>query len=227
VTILAITGTDTGVGKTVIGCAISAALVARGVRVGVMKPAETGLGDSGQSDAELLARSANCDLDLRLIRPYAFEPPLAPLSASRLAGTEIRLDVIESAAREIQSSHDRVLVEGAGGLLVPLAADLDYATLFSRLGARLLIVARNKLGTVNHTLLTLRVARSTGLDVVAIVLRDDREPADPSALTNGALLAELASPTPVIRFPWIEDIGDRHALAHAGESSGIMEYVTQ
>lgn len=227
--IVAITGTDTGVGKTVVGCALAASLVARGLRVGVMKPVETGIAaDDAASDAHALMRAARTDLDVTLVRPYTFGPPVAPLVAAREAGVAIDPSRIHSALGQIAHSRDHVIVEGAGGLLVPLTTHLDFAGLFRGMGARLLIVAHNRLGTVNHTLLTLRVARGAGLGVVAIIVHDTPPVfADPSASTNAGVIAELASPTPVVRFPWVADIDDRNALVDAVNTSGLVEYVIQ
>jgi dethiobiotin synthetase len=226
-TIIGITGTDTGVGKTVVACAIAAALVGRGARVGVMKPVETGVArEATTSDAHALAGAAGSADDLELIRPYSFEPPVAPILAARLAGVEIEYARLDRALAAIAQSRDFIVVEGAGGLLVPLSATLDFAGLFSRFGAKTIVVARNRLGTVNHTLLTLRASRGAGLDVVGVVVHDDApEGVDEASLTNASLLAELAAPVPVFRFPWVASVDDRDDLVIAAEHSGMMEIV--
>lgn len=225
--IIAVTGTDTAVGKTVVGCALAAALVERGTRVGVMKPVETGVANGAStSDAHALARAAHCTEDLELIRPYTFVPPLAPMAAARQAGVEIEYERLETALGAIAHERDFVIVEGAGGLLVPLTANLDFATLFSRFGARTIIVARNRLGAVNHTLLTLRAAHGAGLDVVAVVVHDEApEFTDEASRTNAALLTELTAPVPVFGFPWITHVDDRDGLVTAVEHSGMIEHL--
>jgi dethiobiotin synthetase len=226
-TVIAITGTDTAVGKTVVACAVAAALVGRGARVGVMKPVETGIsnGTTG-SDAHALAKAARCTDPLELIRPYAFAPPLAPMLAARHAGVEIEYARLDGALRAIARSRDFVVVEGAGGLLVPLAASLDFGVLFSRFGAKTIVVARNQLGAVNHTLLTLRAAHGTGLDVIAVVVNDTApEFTDEASRTNASLLAELTAPVPVFRFPWVADVDDRDDLVRAVQHSGMIEHV--
>src|ERR1043165_8877406 len=118
-TVIAITGTDTGVGKTVVACALSAALADRGIRVGVMKPVETGIADGAEaSDAQSLASAARCDEAIERIRPYSFTAPLAPILAAREAGTAIDLGRIENAFHGMAPSYDVIILEGAGGLMV-------------------------------------------------------------------------------------------------------------
>jgi dethiobiotin synthetase len=226
---IAITGTDTGVGKTVVACAVVAALAHRGTRVGVMKPVETGIDDRApDSDAKALSAAAGVTDDERTVRPYVFAPPVAPLVAARMAGVEIDIGAVEAALATLEGRYEHVVIEGAGGLLVPLTRETDFAGLFGRLGARLVVVARNRLGTVNHTLLTLRAAREAGLQVGAVVLNDDAPDArDSSSRSNFDLISELAAGTPVIRFPWISDVRERAALARAAEISGIIDHVIQ
>ena len=221
---IGITGTDTGVGKTVVSCALAAALAIRGARVGVMKPVETGVGkEFDPSDASLLAWAAQSHDDRSLVCPYRFPAPLAPLTAARLAGAVIDLDRLDGAFQGIGNDCDIVLVEGAGGLLVPITETCTFATLFSRWRLSLVVVAANRLGVVNHVLLTLRAAQSSSLNVSAIVLHNAGPvAADDSAVGNAALLAELVDGVPVVQFPWIEAVADRHVLARAAEESGLV-----
>lgn len=219
---LGITGTDTGVGKTVVACALAAALRDRGARVGVMKPVETGVTDgNGGSDAELLRLAAGSRDALEAVRPYVFPDPLAPLAAARRAGTAVDLAVLDRAFATVSADRDAVLVEGAGGLLVPITGGADFATLFTRWRLGVVIVAPNRLGVVNHVLLTLRAARGSGLDVRAVVLVDPRDGADPSADGNGALVRELGDGVHVLSFPRVERATDPTVLARAGIESGL------
>lgn len=170
---LFVSGTDTGVGKTVVACALVRALGARGIDVGVMKPVETGVGDAGPLDAQALRAAARVDDSLDLICPLRFPLPAAPSVAARAAGCTIDPGAIHEAFSMLQKRHDLVIVEGAGGLLVPLfqgPGGLDMAGLASALDLPVLLVARACLGTINHTLLSVELIRSRGLDLAGVVI---------------------------------------------------------
>lgn len=160
-----VAGTDTGVGKTTISVGLVAALATRRRRVAVMKPCETGRGD----DAERLVAASGRKLDLALVRPYAFDLPAAPEIAARRARSRVDLGRIEHAYAQLRADADVTVVEGAGGLLVPLADGITNADLIARLDLPLLLVARTRLGTINHTLLTAEVARRRGLRLLGVV----------------------------------------------------------
>ena len=172
---LFVTATDTGVGKTVLSAALLAAMAAAGERVRAYKPAVTGLEDeeeiaargSWPADHELLAAVAG--MTPEEVSPLRFGPAVSPHLAAELAG--VRIDPAELVAAARAGEPERTLiVEGVGGLLVPLADDYTVCDLAVALGLPLLIAARPGLGTINHTLLTLRVARAAGLDVRSVVL---------------------------------------------------------
>ncbi len=173
---LFVTGTDTDVGKTVVTGALAAGLAARGQAVGVMKPAASGAqpGPAGQllaDDATFLLRAAGLGEAWRdLVSPYVFRAPLAPAVAAAEEGRVVSANVIERAYRALQQQFSPVLVEGAGGLAVPLAESLLVADLAGRLQLPLVVVANPRLGTVNHTVLTVEYARSRGLRVAGVVL---------------------------------------------------------
>jgi dethiobiotin synthetase len=163
-----VTGTDTGVGKTVVAAGIAAGLRARGVAVGVMKPVAAG----GRGDADLLRRASGADDDLGLINPACLRRPLSPNVAAQLEGVSIDVAGIEQAAYHLSQRHDLLIVEGAGGLLVPIRDDFSVADLALRLGLPLLIVARRGLGTINHTLMTIECAKGRGIAVAGVVYND-------------------------------------------------------
>jgi len=169
-----ITGTDTGVGKTVATAALGLALRARGVDVGVMKPIETGAplvnGRRVGEDAETLRRLIAPNDSIEDVNPYALTLPAAPSAAAKAEGVLIDLGVIREAHARLDARHEIVLIEGAGGLLVPIDAKTMMADLALSLGAPLVVVARMRLGTINHTLLTLREAERRGLPVLGVVL---------------------------------------------------------
>jgi len=155
---LFITGTDTGVGKTVIAAAIARCLRERGYRVGVCKPVATGAqwqnGLLLSSDTVLLAQASGLADRLHEITPYVFAEPCAPSVAARHAGRSLSLDDILDAVRRWSSHCDILLVEGIGGLLCPLTEQASVADLAHDLQLPILVVARTRLGTLNHTLLT-------------------------------------------------------------------------
>jgi dethiobiotin synthetase len=172
--VVLVTGTDTGVGKTWVGCGLVRALRASGRRVAVRKPAETGCarrdGELFPADAAALRAAAGEEEALATICPIRFEEPLAPAVAAERAGVAIDPAAI---AREIGATARRVdvvVVEGAGGLLVPLSWRYAYADLAADLGAKLLVVVAARLGAINHTLLTLEVAAARGIAVAGLVV---------------------------------------------------------
>jgi dethiobiotin synthetase len=161
VSTLFVTGTDTHVGKTFVACALIAALRARGLRVAVMKPIETGVRE--QPDDALALRSAAADpAPLDTICPIRLRAPLAPSVAARLEGRTIDPDDLARRIKARAADADLLLVESAGGLLVPIAGTFTMADLASRRALPVLIVGANRLGTVNHMALTARVAASLG-----------------------------------------------------------------
>lgn len=200
---LMITGTDTGVGKTHVGCALVHALRARGLDVGVMKACETGveapwppLAAAGEalppgSDAEALQRASGCTAPLTDILPAALEVPAAPLAAARVAGVELDVEALEASFGRLRAAHDVTLVEGAGGLLVPITDDVNYADLARRLALPVVVVARTGLGTLNHTRLTELAVRGAGLELLGIVLDNPDGPVPDSDRANLAVLADM------------------------------------
>ena len=190
---LFVTGTDTGVGKTFVTGGLARLLCSRGLRVGVMKPIETGCARHGDdlvpSDAWQLMTAAGGQQDLSSVCPYRFEAALAPDVAARLEGCTIEPEVIQSRFQAIASSHDVVLVEGAGGLLVPIRGRYTMADLAVDLGLPMLVVTASRLGAVSHTLLTLAHAQSRDLTVAAYVLNQLSRETDDAMSTNADLLA--------------------------------------
>jgi dethiobiotin synthetase len=170
---LFITGTDTAVGKTFVTCALARGLRVAGIDVGVMKPVETGVPASGPEDARQLIRAAAVDDDLDLVCPIRYAMPAAPeaAAAGEAPGTHsTSIDRIGSAFATLSSRHAFMLVEGAGGILVPFDEKTTMASVAKQLELPVLIVARASLGTINHTLLTLEACSTRGLEVVGVVL---------------------------------------------------------
>jgi dethiobiotin synthetase len=208
---LFVTATDTEVGKTAVACALAHALKAAGLDVGVAKPVQSGAlaGDPG-GDAALLRAAAGAEDAPEEICPFSFEAPLAPLVAARLVGRSLELDAVVSAVEAVAARHEVILVEGAGGLLVPVGEDWTIADLAARLDLPLVVVARAGLGTVNHTLLTICEARRRGLDIAGVVLNGRRPDTDRSVDTNPTLIEQFGAVPVLGVVPWLE--ADRIAL---------------
>ncbi len=196
-----VTGTDTGVGKTVATAALGLALREAGVDVGVMKPIETGAvrrdGPRVGEDAAVLRRLIAPDDPPEDVNPIALELPAAPSAAAKHAGTVIDLGRIREAYGRLAARHGRLLVEGAGGLLVPIDAKTTMADLALALGAPLVVVARQRLGTVNHTLLTLREADRLGCRVLGVILNAWDPAGAPLSEADALNLEELRERLPV------------------------------
>lgn len=165
-----VTGTDTGVGKTIITAAIAYNLTQAGRKVAVMKPVQTGTIVSGPTDLEFVQKVVGEDSALAISCPYAFPDPVAPLVASMLSGERIDIELIKSTYNDLIEQNDTVIVEGAGGLLVPILEDYFMSDLALDLNLPIVIVARPNLGTLNHTLLTLESAKRKGLQIAGIVI---------------------------------------------------------
>ncbi|HZX15083.1 MAG TPA: dethiobiotin synthase [Thermodesulfobacteriota bacterium] len=186
-----VTGTDTGVGKTIISAALALTLKQSGNKVAVMKPVQTGTDLGGYLDIEFIQSVIETNYPLDNVCPYRFSHPLAPLVAANLVGERIDLERIKSCYHKLASIHDTVIVEGAGGLLVPLTDNYLMSDLASNLGLSLIIVTRPSLGTLNHTLLTVESAKARGLKVMGIVI--NQFPSYPG-------LAERTNPELILRM---------------------------
>jgi len=208
---LFVTATDTGVGKTEVTCALLRDARARGLDAVGMKPAQSGVVPGEPSDAERLARASDGAEALEVVCPYSFAAPLAPAVAARVEGKEISFARIVDGARALAARHDAILVEGAGGLLVPLTDRETYADLAAALGLPVLVVARAGLGTVNHTALTVEALRRRGLAVAGIVMNRTTPTDDPSVPHNAGEIARLTGIAPAALLPFVPDIDAREA----------------
>ncbi|WP_373059555.1 dethiobiotin synthase [Gemmatimonas sp.] len=223
-----VTGTDTGIGKTVVTCALAARARALGRRVAAMKPIESGIverpvsGSGLASDADRLRAACGSTLPMSVLRPYVLEEPLAPMIAAARANITIDFGVLDMALAQVEHDADVVLVEGAGGLLVPITATVSYLDLFARWRLPLLLVAGNKLGVLNHVLLTVRAAEAAGVPVRAIVLTALSEcDATVAEATNYDALVSLLPHFTILRLPWIDRLDDLDALAAAADVGGL------
>jgi dethiobiotin synthetase len=198
-----ITGTDTGVGKTFLAAGIVRALRAQGIDVGVMKPVETGCrirdGKLIPKDAMTLMRSAAVKDPLDLVNPYRFQAPLAPMVAAQHEGITIEIRKIKEAFRLLAKRHEFMVVEGAGGIMVPLSLRYSYLDMAADMGLPVLIVARPGLGTINHTLMTIAMLKNRGVKVSGIVINH--------AIDRKEGLAEKTSPDVIKIISGVDIIG--------------------
>lgn len=175
---LFVTGTDTDVGKTTVAAGLAGALKNRGCSVGVMKPVQSGAGiRKGRlysQDAELMARAIGCEDEEELVCPVLLKEALAPSIAAEMEGKTIDIELIKNAFMELERRHDLVIVEGAGGIAVPLKDRYLISDLITCLGLPAIIVARAGLGTINHTFLTVEHARKRGIAIIGVVVNNYR-----------------------------------------------------
>jgi dethiobiotin synthetase len=205
-----ITGTDTAVGKTMVTAALAAWLCAEGYDVGVMKPVHTGCRNPRSRpppDSAVLMRAARARDPVKLVTPCRLRQPLSPLAAARAEGRSIDLRRLRIAYRTLTRRHQIVLVEGVGGLLVPLTATFTVADLVAEWALPVILVARAGLGTLNHTLLSIEAARRRRITIGGIILNQTCRTAgrrrDPSAAGNGPLLRELTGLPVVGPLPYL------------------------
>jgi dethiobiotin synthetase len=216
-----IAATDTEVGKTLIAAGLVVALQDQGIDVGVMKPLESGAPSFESApiprDAFYLKEIAGVQDDLHLINPYCFQAPLAPGVAAEREGVEVDLQRIKSAYEELKGRHQFMVVEGAGGLLVPIARGVLLPELIKLLDLPLLVVARSTLGTINHTLLTLSYCQGEGLDVKGLIINKSTPDADPAEDDNPQLITHFSRAPLWGSFPYLRDCagvkGNRDFLA--------------
>ena len=197
-----ITGTDTGVGKTHVNAALLAALRARGANAAPMKPVETGVGPDHTSDLDRALSASELEPgpdDYAAMAPYRFPLPASPHLAAEEADTVIEPSRILAAAELLGRHYDPLLIEGAGGLLVPITRDYSTLDLCRELDAVIIVVARPSLGTLNHTWLTYRCLVDAGLRPLGVVVNAADEAADgPVVEDNLRTIGEIVSPCPVV-----------------------------
>jgi dethiobiotin synthetase len=212
---LFIAGTDTGVGKTVVGCALLRAASQRGRRLVPFKPAETGI-DPEPLDALRLHAAAAAPVPAARVCLYPLRLPAAPQAAADLEGVTISIDPILQRAAELATAGDGLLVEAAGGLLVPYAPGLTGADLAGHLGLPVLLVARAALGTINHTALSVAELRRRQLPIAGILLVQTQAAHEPHEQTNAPLIQQLTGLAPLGILPHLpRPDADPDALALA------------
>ena len=182
-----ITGTDTGVGKTYVGCGLISALRKSGRPAVGLKPFSSG----GQDDVEAIMAANERAVPLHVVNFVSFRPPLAPYAAALVENRGFDLVAAKATFAAIQCQFSPILVEGAGGLLVPILRDYDFGDLAAEWDLNLIIVAANRLGVLNHCRLTVEVAQRRGLSISAVVLNELDDETDAARQTNPSILEDL------------------------------------
>jgi dethiobiotin synthetase len=212
-----VTGTDTGVGKTLVACALLAAFAGRGMKAVGMKPvtcgAEPGPGGLVNEDVERLIAAGNVTVARELVNPYCFTPPIAPHIAARQAGVTIALDRVEQSFRALAAQAEVVVVEGVGGFHVPLGPGTDTAQLAARLALPVVMVVGMRLGCLNHALLTARAVADSGLKLAGWVA-NHIDPQMAAADDNVRALEERIGAPRIARISFAQE-PDSRALAAA------------
>lgn len=222
-----VTGTDTSIGKTEVSCAIIAALDARGIDVGVYKPAETGCRESNGEligeDCIRLTDAAGERQSPSAVASYLFRLPAAPLVAAEAEGVSIDPDALVADCERVIAQHEITIIEGAGGLLVPIAEGFTYADLAARLNTPVVCVVGSRLGCINHALLTFETLKTRGLRTLGYVvntLSEDGAAFD-EARTNRATIARFTDLPALGLLPYLtdDDRSEPSARARLAEST--------
>jgi len=221
-----ITGTDTGVGKTIVTAALARHFRSRGLNVGVMKPVETGIEDPALAgpDAALLCWAAQVDDEKDLVSPYRFNMAASPHQAAAEAGQQIDVKTIIDAFNTLRTDKDVMLVEGAGGLMVPIRGGYLMADLAGQLDLPLLVITRPGLGTLNHTLLTTFSARAMDLSLSGFII--NRMPQAPTRVESEAphLLSSMASSDLLGVLPEVYGSDEEKVIKLAAEIEQLPAY---
>ncbi|MGO9578754.1 MAG: dethiobiotin synthase [Desulfobaccales bacterium] len=207
-----ITGTDTDVGKTWVAAGLTAALRQRGVQAVYFKPVQSGCPQEGgrliPTDADFARTLAGLDEPLEVLTPIALSLPLAPGVAAAQAGVEVDLGRIASGLKDLAARYEFLVVEGAGGLYVPLVGmHFLVLDLIRWLGLPLAVVAKSGLGTINHTVLTVKAAQAAGIEVAGVILNRYPEPPGLAAATNPGVIEALTGVPILGRLPEVADLG--------------------
>ena len=217
--IVFVTGTDTGVGKTIVTASMARHFHREGLKVGVMKPIETGVQQVSEPgpDAQLLTWAAQSADPIDWVSPYRFELPASPLQSAARAGETIDPAVIFKALSKLRKNKDIVFVEGAGGLMVPIRGGYLTCDMVSHLALPMLIVTRPDLGTLNHTLLTTFAARTMGIELSGFLI--NKMPDTPSEVQKEAphLLSSIASADLLAVLPEVNG-SDQEIIVHLSDT---------
>ena len=190
------TGTDTDVGKTVIAAGFARAFSNRGFDIGVMKPFAAGKKHNSKfqsEDAEILAKAARVQDTEELINPQFFPIPASPYTASLNLNLDVDLELIHNKFKELATKHDYLLIEGMGGIMTPILKDYFVANLIRDFNLNTIIITRTKIGTINHTIMTIQQCKNYGINIKGIIINDF----DPDGYPSSELKRDLEDLTGV------------------------------
>jgi dethiobiotin synthetase len=221
-----ITGTDTGVGKTIITAALIKGLSRLGFKTGGMKPIESGCLQQGNvlvpPDGMFIKTIAHMAENIGHITPCRFKSPLAPLPASEIEGITVDFEKIKKAFAYLSKKYDVVIVEGIGGLLVPITKNYSVIDMAKDFNLPLIVVSKPSLGTINHTMLTVSYALKEGLRVAGIIINYNQPPESTLAEATNPEIIRLISPVPVIGIlPHLKNIKSTTIEKAAGKNLDI------
>lgn len=182
-----ITGTDTDVGKTIVASGLAACMKEDGIDVGVMKPVATG----NRDDANMLIEAANVDDDINDVNPIFLEVAASPLAAKRVLDKEIEIDKIKESFERLMKRHEYMIVEGIGGIMVPITEDYLVIDMIKELELPILIVCRGALGTINHTLLTVHACKTNSIEISGIIANNVKDELEDLAINIIKELTDL------------------------------------
>ncbi len=222
-----VTGMDTGVGKTIISAILVTLLKAKGLKTAGMKPFETGCLKEGEllvpSDGMFLKDVASMEEPINYITPVCLEKPLAPMVAAELDGIEIDLAPVFKAYEDLKKRYEAIVVEGVGGLLVPIKRDYLVIDLIRDFNLPVIVVSRPTLGTINHTLLTIRALHFEGLKIQGIIFNYSRPPEGTLAEeTNPAVIARLTDVPVIGTVPYLKSF-DTETLINTARKNLNLE----
>ncbi|BEQ14385.1 dethiobiotin synthase [Desulfoferula mesophila] len=221
-----VVGTDTDAGKTMVSAALVAGLRQAGVPAGYLKPlaSECAMGPGGpmSPDVALLHRLVGLEEPLSSLNPVCLRAPLSPLAAAREEGVELSLAASVAACREFLAGQEFGVIEGVGGLLVPIAPGATFRELAVELGLPVVVAARPGLGTINHTLLTIQALRQADLNVLGFVFSftQPADPGDPSIKENHALIHEYSGTPFMGALPYL---GPREQISRLALHQAVRE----
>ncbi|MDH4231458.1 MAG: dethiobiotin synthase [Nitrospirota bacterium] len=226
-----ITGTDTGVGKTIVAGGLIRALIFQGVKTAGMKPVESGCVREGNvlipSDGTFLKQIAQMQELVTQVTPCCYEAPLAPLPASELEKKIISVSAIRKAFFKLYTRYDAVIVEGIGGIMVPLKDNYFVIDLAREIGLPLIVVAKPGLGSINHTMLTVKYALKEGLTVAGIIINYSHPPENSLAEETNPRLLKQICPVPIIGiFPYLKNRDDE-TIQQAALKNFDMEVINK
>jgi len=196
-----ITGTDTGCGKTYVTALLAKYLIDQGINVGVMKPISTG--PKAEDDALYLKRALKLKDPLSLINPIHLKYPLAPLPAAKIENRNLKIETIFKAYKQLSKHQSLMIVEGIGGVLVPIKKNYFVADLIKDFDLPAIIVAKAGLGTINHTLLTIEALKSRKIEIAGVIINGFRGK-ELSERSNAQVIEKLGKVPVLAKLSWVD-----------------------